>query len=76
MKKMIYQWLRPVETDVGRGPEPCRIQYTRRSGQVYELPPEGARVPWHGEEGLFWRRRLNDARSGRGGVELFTPSED
>jgi hypothetical protein len=67
-KVQVTKWLRPKQTDVGRGQEPYRLPFRRATG-VFVLPPEGAKVPFDATpEGHFWKRRL-----AAGEVEEFEP---
>lgn len=63
------KFIRPLMTDVGRGPEIHQLSYPRRGAKKpWRLPPEGATVPWNGAEGHFWQRRLNEKA-----VEIVEP---
>lgn len=62
-----HKIIRPKIVDVGFGPQPARLQFKRSTG-IYELPERGARVPWDGVEGNFWRRRVAE-----GGAEIVEP---
>jgi hypothetical protein len=68
-KRPEFMHVRPVNVDVGRGPELARIPF-RRDGRKRELKPDGEKVYARNAEGAFWKRRIAD-----GVVEMFTPAK-
>lgn len=59
--------IRPREVTLANGTNAtARISY-KRGDAVWWLPADGARVPVHGREGSFWKRRLAE-----GAVEVVS----